>query len=214
MTGTLAALIPGSPKNNELREHTERLIVRLQDPYLRAMLTQLTSRDWSDVLEEEALPLLERLAIAFQFLDDRALSLYLHRTVERACMRGDIEGLIVTGMTPRGMDILQNYVDRSGDVQTAAILSSYVCPARFQDTRSERWLESYRDLLDGLKLFHHRVNFDIARGQILRDAVQNGDLPPTFEWAPRHILIRCNYCSKPMNPVSGASVGKNRVGRY
>ncbi|KAG6333717.1 hypothetical protein ID866_5370 [Astraeus odoratus] len=201
MTGTLAALIPGGPKSGELREHSERLIVRLQDPYFRAMLTQLTSRDWSEVLEEEALPLRERLAIAFQFLEDKALSLYLHRTVERVFTRGDIEGLIITGLTPSGMDILQNYVDRTGDVQTAAILSSYTCPARFRDVRADRWLEAYRDLLDGFKLFHHRVDLDIARGQILQEAVQNGDLPPTFEWAPRHILIRCNYCSKPMNPA-------------
>lgn len=210
MTGTLAALVPGGHKSSELREHTERLIVRLQDPYFRAMLTQMTSKDWSEVLEEEALPLRERLAIAFQFLEDRALSLYLHRTVERVCAGGDIEGLIVTGLTPSGMDVLQTYVDRTGDVQTAAIISSYVCPARFQDARAERWLEAYRDLLDGFKLFHHRVNFDIARGQILQEAVEKGDLPPTFEWAPRQILIRCNYCSKSIHPPVTDAVGKSR----
>lgn len=211
MTGTLAALVPGGPQSGELREHTERLIVRLQDPYFRAMLTQMTSKDWSEVLEEEALPLRERLVIAFQFLEDRALSLYLHRTVERVCAGGDIEGLIVTGLTPSGMDILQTYVDRTGDVQTAAILSSYVCPAQFQDARAERWLEAYRDLLDSFKLFHHRVNFDIARGQILQEAVENEDLPPTFEWAPRQILIRCNYCSKSISPTVTDTIGKSRV---
>ncbi|KAF9227102.1 WD40 repeat-like protein [Gyrodon lividus] len=209
MTGTLAALIPGSSTSNELRDHSERLIVRLQDPYFRAMLTQLTSKDWSEVLEEEALPLRERLAIAFQFLEDRALSLYLHRTAERASTRGDIEGLVITGLTPAGMDILQNYVDRTGDIQSAAILSSYVCPAKFSDMRAERWLEAYRNLLDGFRLFHHRVSFDIDRGQILQEAVQNGDLPP-FEWAPRHILIRCNYCSKPVNPSVADVINKSR----
>ena len=75
---------------------------------------------------------------------------YLRRTAERAGDRGDIGGLIVTGLA--GMNILQNYVDRTGDIQTAAILSSYVCPARFSDVRVDRWLEAYRDLLDGFKL--------------------------------------------------------------
>ncbi|KAF9241774.1 hypothetical protein BU15DRAFT_87047 [Melanogaster broomeanus] len=209
MTGTLAALIPGSSASNELRNHSERLIVRLQDPYFRAMLTQLTSKDWSEVLEEEALPLRERLAIAFQFLEDRALSLYLHRTAERASTRGDIEGLVITGLTPAGMDILQNYVDRTGDIQSAAILSSLVCPAKFSDMRATRWLEAYRDLLDGFRLFHHRASFDIDRGQILQEAVQNGDLPP-FAWAPRHILIRCNYCSKPIHPSVADVAHKSR----
>jgi hypothetical protein len=41
------------------------------------MLTQLASKDWFKVLEEELLPLRERLAIAFQFLEDKALSSYL-----------------------------------------------------------------------------------------------------------------------------------------
>ncbi|KAG9316819.1 hypothetical protein JVU11DRAFT_2885 [Chiua virens] len=209
MTGTLAALIPGNTPSSELRDHSERLIVRLQDPYFRAMLTQLTSKDWSEVLEEEALPLRERLVIAFQFLEDRALSLYLHRTAERATAKGDIEGLIVTGLTPGGIDILQNYVDRTGDIQTAAILSSYVCPAKFPDMRAERWLEAYRDLLDGFQLFHHRVAFDIERGEILQEAVQNGDLPP-FEWAPKHVLIRCNYCSKPISPMAPDATNKSR----
>ncbi|KAG1854355.1 hypothetical protein C8R48DRAFT_721684 [Suillus tomentosus] len=202
VSGTLAALIPsaGSTLSNELRTHAERVIVRLEDPYFRVMLIQLTSKDWSKVLEEESLPLRERLAIAFQFLEDEALSSYLTRTIDRARTRGDIEGLVITGLTPSGMDTLQSYVDRTGDAQTAAILAGQVCPAKFFDARAERWLETYRDLLDGFKLFHYRVAFDVERGQILQEAVLNGDLAP-FDWAPKQILIRCNYCSKPMNPV-------------
>jgi len=212
VSGTLAALIPsaGSTPSNELRSHAERLIVRLEDPYFRVMLTQLTSKDWLRVLEEESLPLRERLAIAFQFLENEALSSYLTRSTDQACARGDIEGLVITGLTPSGMDILQSYVDRTGDVQSAAILASLVSPAKFFDVRVERWLETYRDLLDGFKLFHHRVAFDVERGQILQEAVLNGDLAP-FDWAPKQILIRCNYCSKPMNPVSG-EMQKGRVG--
>ncbi|KAG2154425.1 uncharacterized protein EDB93DRAFT_1223264 [Suillus bovinus] len=204
VSGTLAALVPsaGSTLSNELRVHAERLIVRLEDPYFRAMLTQLISKDWSKVLEEGSLPLRERLVIAFQFLEDEALSSYLTRTTDQACTRGDIEGLIITGLTPSGMDILQSYVDSTGDAQTAAILVSHVCPAKFIDARAERWLDTYRDLLDGFKLFHHRVAFDVERGRILQEAVLNGDLAP-FDWAPKQILIRCNYCSKPMNPVLG-----------
>ncbi|KAH7916597.1 hypothetical protein BJ138DRAFT_1201984 [Hygrophoropsis aurantiaca] len=210
MSGTLAALLPtNTSRNKELIEYSERLMVRLQDPYFRAMLVQLTSKDWSEVLEEEALPLRERLAIAFQFLEDSALSSYLRRVADRCSARGDIEGIIITGLTPPAIDIIQNYVDRTGDVQTAAILSSFVCPSKFEDGRAERWLEAYRDLLDGFRLFHHRVSFDIDRGHILQEAIQNGDLVP-FEWAPRQILIRCNYCSKPVNPVPAGPAQKSR----
>ena len=93
--------------------------------------------------EEEVIPFREQLAIAFQFLDDKSLSSYLRRMTKQAC--------IFTGLILSAMDVLQSYVDRTGNVQSAAILSSYVCPQRFKDRRAERWLESYRNLLDGFK---------------------------------------------------------------
>lgn len=211
MSGTLAALSSHtSPRTQEFREHCERLIVRLQDPYFRAMLTYLTLGDWSEVLDEEVLPFRERLAIAFQFLDDKALTSYLRRCATRSCARGDIDAIIVTGLTKPGLDILQSYVDRTGDVQTAAILASYVCPWKFPDDRAERWIESYRDLLDGFKLHHHRVAFDIDRGHILQGAIQSGDMPPV-NWAPSHILIRCNYCNKIVNVPGAVSPTKGNV---
>ncbi|GBE80545.1 WD40 repeat-like protein [Sparassis crispa] len=207
MSGMLAALAPSASnfpsRNHELIAHCEKLIVRLQDPYLRAMLTYLTLRDWSEVLLEEALPLRERLAIAFQFLDDRELSAYLRRVADRCCHDGDIEGLVVTGLTAVGMDILQTYLDITGDIQTVAVLSA-LSPARAQDARARRWLDAYRDLLDGWRLFHHRCQLDIDRGRILQEAIAHADIAP-FEWAPRQIVLRCNYCGAPMDPPFDAT---------
>ncbi|KZT04227.1 WD40 repeat-like protein [Laetiporus sulphureus 93-53] len=201
MSGMLAALIPSTSghahKNLDFIEHCERLVVRLQDPYLRAMLTYLTIQDWTEVLQEDALPLRERLAIAFQFLEDKELTSYLRRVTDRCSHDGDIEGLIVTGLTSAGLDILQTYVDLSGDVQTASILASLTHYGA-HDKRVERWLDAYRDLLDGWKLFHYRCQFDVERGHILQNAIDNMELLQ-FEWAPKQILLRCNYCGKPMD---------------
>ncbi|TFK74207.1 hypothetical protein BDN72DRAFT_813031 [Pluteus cervinus] len=209
MSGTVAALIPhgSGSKSTELREHCERLIVWLQDPYFRAMLTHLALGEWSEVLEEDMLPFRERLAIAFQFLDDKSLTSYLRRVTDRACSGGDIEGLLVTGLTKSGVDILQSYIDRTGDIQTGAILGSYVCPVKFLDGRVERWLEAYRDLLDGFKLHHHRVGFDIERGQRIQDAVLQQQ-SAGGEWVPRQILLKCGFCSKPVN--SGTALAKQK----
>lgn len=202
MSGMLAALNPsagGGLKNSELRDHCERLIVRLQDPYLRAMLTHLTvADDWTEVLQEEALPLRERLAIAFQFLSDKELTAYLRRIVDRGAHDGDIETIIVAGLTPQGMDVLQTYLDTSGDVQSVALLAS-LNPARARDKRVERWLDTYRDLLDQWKLFHYRCQLDIDRGRILSDAIQQGELMP-FRWTKPQIILRCNFCNKPLMP--------------
>lgn len=74
----------------------------------------------------------------------------LHRTYGNAKRSGNVEGLLFTGLTPAGIDLLQSYVDRTADVQTAAIMASYVSPARFKDVRVERWVEAYRDFMDSL----------------------------------------------------------------
>lgn len=202
MSGMLAALNPsaGGMANAETREYCERLIVRLQDPYLRAMLTHLTvGDDWTEVLQEDTLPLRERLAIAFQFLGDKELTTYLRRIVQTGVHEGDIETLLVSGLTPQGMDILQAYLDTTGDVQTVALFAA-LNPARARDKRVERWLDTYRDLLDSWKLFHYRCQLDIDRGRILSDAIQQGEVMP-FKWTKPEILLRCNYCNKALTPL-------------
>jgi len=220
MSGTVAALAPlmsstGSARGVELRELYGRLTIKLNDPYFRVLLTHLSTNEWAEVLDEEVIPFRERLAIAFQFLDDKAITSYLRRMTEQACDHGNIEALIVTGLTPNGMRVIQSYLDHTGDIQSAAILSSYVCPLKFKDKRAEKWLEGYRDLLDGFKLHHLRVGFDIERGQILHEALQNGDMIPE-DWAPRQISIRCHYCNKPVSPgiLLGGQQQKGKVGLF
>lgn len=108
------------------------------------------------------------------------------------------------------MDAIQAYVDHTGDVQTAAIMASYVSPARFYDSRVERWVEAYQNFLDTWQLFHFRCQFDIERGQMLQHLIQTGTKPP-FEWVDRQLFIRCNYCNNvinaqpPTDPLSGSN---------
>lgn len=177
------------------------------------MITHLTVNDWTDVLEEDSLPIRERLAVAFQFLDDKALASFLRSVVDQSIQRGDLTGLIITGFTAQGMEILQKYVDITGDVQTAAIISSLRIPSLISHngktlTKSvvDRWVEAYQDLLDGWKLFHHRCQFDIERGKIVQEALGSGD-GQRREWQPRQVMIRCNLCNKTVDVASGKGKG-------
>ena len=213
MSGTLASLTPASVKTQEQRDRYQRLIMHLEDPYFRAMLTYLAFGDWADVLEEEHIPLRERLAIALQFFDDDALSVYLRRIAEASVSHGDVEGIIVTGLTVSGMQLLQNYVDRTGDVQTAAILGAYVHPHQLKDVRVDQWLDAYRDLLDGWKFFHHRCQLDIDRGQMLQDFTQDTDREPVQLVAPQ-ILIRCNYCNQVISEPRGVNTANGVSARF
>lgn len=204
LSGTLAAFTSfsgSSPKRHDLREHCERLIPRLDDPYLRAMLTFVISDEWGDVLDEQALSLRERLAISVHFLDDSTLGSYLRRTTELCRISSEIEGLVLTGLTVTGVDLLQAWIDRTGDVQTASLLIARATPSKHRDARVERWIEAYRDLLDSWQMFPERCNFDIARGQVLSRAIAAGDTKH-YEWAPKQFLIRCNYCNKGLDGPS------------
>ncbi|KZV83686.1 WD40 repeat-like protein [Exidia glandulosa HHB12029] len=216
MSGTLAALLPPNAERKPAKEHYERMIVRLEDPYLRVMMLYAALHDWEEIIREEVLPFDERLAIVLFFFDDRALSSYLRGRAEALRYTADLEGLILTGIaTKAGADILDAYVDIAGDVQTAALLTSYViCPPERQRSvdassdhtrdeerlfeRAERWAEAYRTLLDSWRLFDYRCKFDIARGQLLSEALaaRGGPAEAPYSWVPGQLRVRCNTCKK------------------
>lgn len=180
------------------------------------MITHLTVNDWTDVLEEDSLPVRERLAVAFQFLDDKAVQSFLRSVVDQSIQRGDLTGLIITGFTAQGMEILQKYVDVTGDVQTAAIISSLRVSSLISHngktlTKSivDKWVDGYQDLLDGWKLFHHRCQFDIERGKIIQEALGGGD-GQRREWQPRQVMIRCNLCNKTVDVAGGKGKGVSK----
>lgn len=192
------------------------------------MLTHVALDDWSDILQEESLPLRERLAIAFRFLDDRSLSSYLRRLTETFRQRGDIEGVILTGLTPLGFEVIQGYVDTTGDVQTASVLASLTVMSSATETRiwAQKWIEAYRTLLDTWQMFHARCQFDILRGKIIRENldrewenVHSHAIPhphphissaqaqvqaqaqtyPELDWTRPQLAIRCSFCKKNVN---------------
>ena len=47
---------------------------RVDDPYMRAVLSRVGGDDWDSVLQEEAIPLLDRVAIAVSNLKDDEVS--------------------------------------------------------------------------------------------------------------------------------------------
>lgn len=55
--------------------HWPSLINKVDDPYIRAILLKIGGDNWESVLEEEAIPLLDRVAIAMFHLSDKAVGL-------------------------------------------------------------------------------------------------------------------------------------------
>lgn len=178
--------------NSPWREQCRRLASDLSNPYLRAIFAFISDGSWLDVLDEGSLPLVERLGIALRFLPDDELSSYLNRVTDRVVNSGDLEGIILTGITPRVVKLLQCYIDKTGDVQTPSLISSFGCPRYFEDPRISNWVEEYRMLLNRWRMFSQRAKFDVGRTSLSKTHLGKTTIKPP----PKQIYVRCNHCKK------------------
>lgn len=161
-----SAVVAGEPL---WKEQCRRLARTLPSPYLRAIFAYLTDRNWQDVLEEQSLALKEKLLIALKFLPDDKLTEYLRNVTKDAIKAGNPEGIMLTGLTKKGLSLLQSYNDRYADIQTVALISAFAVPRFFDDFRADSWIGSYCDLLNSWKLFKIRAKFDIARRKLSKN---------------------------------------------
>lgn len=116
---------------------------------------------------------------------------------------GDVEGILITGLTGKGVDLLEQTVNRFGDVQTPSMVMSYAI-RRFKDKRIDHWIDSYRGLLDRWQLWKQRAQFDIERGKRMHNA---------SEIAPPQIYVRCTYCSQSLGHSLLAQNVRSRDGK-
>ncbi|KAF9305749.1 hypothetical protein BGZ74_009090 [Mortierella antarctica] len=195
-TGALGGPVSNSEKASAIawraqcRSHSQGQ----SNPYIRAIFSYIASGDWRDVLEEQNLSLADRVGVALRFLSDDELMVYIQTTADGLINSGEIDGMILTGLTEMGLDLMTNYVNRTGDIQTVSLASSVAVPRYFKDTRVEEWVDCYRDLLDRWQLYYTRARFDIARGKCIQQSTSSG--VSATDMAPAQIYVRCNYCNQ------------------
>ncbi|KAI5779450.1 hypothetical protein DFH27DRAFT_489165 [Peziza echinospora] len=195
--------VPPTTGGSTWKELCRRMAIDVGDPYLRAIYAYVANGEWVDVLDDVGLHLKERLGIAIRFLSDEALSNYVEGLTQQAVKEGDVEGILLTGVTEPFIELLQNYVDRTCDVQTAAIVASFAWPRYLADERVHGWVESYRELLNGWAKWKARGRFDVARGARGRRQVngppgQSLNLPPPSTLLPSTKATLCPTCKKPL----------------
>ncbi|KAL1925621.1 uncharacterized protein VTP21DRAFT_504 [Calcarisporiella thermophila] len=187
------------------KELLTSLMNELSDPYLFAIFSYITTSTWQKVLEQNNLPLKDRLGIALRFLDDEALGKYLNEVFAQYTSSGDLEGIQVTGLSPHGVKLLANYVNRTGDIQTACLGTSFVVPRRFRDSRVDEWVENYRLLLNRWQYYHSRAKLDIARGKHMgaNTAARSTITQP-------QVFVHCHYCNQSIAHSFVIPVGRGK----
>lgn len=195
------------PSNNAWRQQCRKMSSELEDPYLRVIFAFIADNDWWDILYEPAISLRERLGVALRFLNDRDLTKFLERTSATVIENGELEGLILTGITPSGIDLLQSYVNKTSDVQSAALISIFGSPKYFRDKRVDEWVQTYRLMLNSWELFTVRAKFDCLRAKLSRTG--GGSIRADVK--PRQMYMQCINCKKNISTPptsSGATQAK------
>ncbi|CAI5758642.1 unnamed protein product [Candida verbasci] len=193
--------------NSPWKDQCRKMASELDDPYLRAIFAFIADDDWWDVLDEHSLPLRERLGVALRFLSDKDLTVYLYKIADTVVNKGELEGLILTGITPKGIELLQNYVNRTSDVQTASLIASYACPRYFNDQRSTHWIDCYRNLLNSWGYFSIRAKFDVARSKLSKTFTGETVIKPR----PKQVYLQCQRCNRNLSKFKNQSTINSNI---
>ncbi|KAK4053902.1 hypothetical protein OIO90_003739 [Microbotryomycetes sp. JL221] len=188
----------------------------MEAPWVRAMLAFLASGDWRELVDETGLPIRDRVAVALRFLSDSELLPFLHDLASEALTTGDLEAVLLFGLRTEGLKLLSSYLDRTADLQTVALAAAFVSPGLVRDDRRvTRWIQSYRTLLDHLRLYAPRAIYDISRSRRARAAMDQArsagrvaelmDVDKALrKAAPPQMILRCQFCSANIAPASPA----------
>lgn len=170
----------------------------LDDPYARAILALVSYGDWHDVLAETSLPLRDRVGIALMYLDDNELTHYINENAAECIQEGDIEGIVLTGLTEQAVSLFENYIRKFSDLQTAILAMSFTCPSYFTDPRVDLWRQTYRSQLNSWGMFIPRVHFDVQSTKL---SISIGG-KPEIRPPSRQVSIRCNNCDQALHRKS------------
>ncbi|KAG7100627.1 SEH-associated protein 4 like [Verticillium longisporum] len=159
------------------------------DPYLRAISSLIATGDWTAVANQKSLPLSDRAYVAFRTFDDTQLTKWLGEQVSIATETGDIEGIVLFGITDRMVDVFAKYVGKFNDFQTATLVMSICAPRYIDDYRCTAWRNAYRAYLQRHKAFFLRTKFEV---ESTKKSKRDGR--PTIKPPSRQIALRCVFC--------------------
>lgn len=83
----------------------------------------------------------DRMAFACHYLCDIKLADYIKTMIQHCTDNGDLNGLLVTGTSEVGINLLQSYLDRTDDVQTVALISiKFLSKDLISHSQVEHWI--------------------------------------------------------------------------
>ncbi|KAF1829929.1 WD40 repeat-like protein [Decorospora gaudefroyi] len=211
LAAVIACASPSSGISPEQREACAWMADMTSDAYLKSLLTYFITGDWSSVVSQSQLSLPDRIAIALKYLPDPHLTTFLTQTTSTVIRRGDISGLLLTGLTTRFIDLCQVHISKypAPGLQTAVLLLSRACPLYVQDERWTLWKENYCETMQTWRTFLERTRY-IKQHNLL--SVTRQGLTTNKPSQPS-LTLRCLNCQQnlALRKDSRAPVPKHRL---
>jgi len=189
---SLALQLVGKGGDRELaKEHLDfdEAVASKTDPYLRAISSLIATGDWAAIANQKSLPLADRAYVAVRNLPDDELTEWLAEQVDTAVEGGDVEAIVLTGITERLVDVFAKFIEKFNDFQTATLVMSICAPRYIDDYRCLAWRNAYRAYLQRHKAFLERTKFEV---ESTKRSKRHGR--PTVKPPSRQIALRCVYC--------------------
>lgn len=188
----LGAVIACDSVNEDQRHLCAWMADMTDEPYLKGLLAYFISGDWNTVVEMEQISLTDRVGVALKYLSDDKLTHFLKLSTQETIAYGNIEGLLLTGLTNRAMDLLEHYISKFGDLQSAVLILSRACPLYIQDPRWALWKDIYLNQMQVWRTFLERTHY--IKEHNLRCVTRDG-LSINKPASPS-LALRCHNCQQ------------------
>lgn len=192
----LGAVIACDTVNADQRELCSWMADETDDPYLKALLSYFISGDWKIVADMQELALSDRVGVALKYLDDKRLGEFIQIHTAEAVLIGNIEGLVLTGITDKTMDLFSQYIKKFNDLQTAVLVASFTNPLYLDDSRFGLWKAAYEMQMQTWQEFHQRVRYNEAH----RKRSKTSDNRQIGQMRERPLTLRCTHCLNNLAP--------------
>ena len=186
----LGALLASDTINEEQREMSRWMAADTQDPALKALLTFLDTGNWRDIMKTNYLHLGYRLALGLKYLNDTELSGFIQTETAVAVKKGDLEGILLTGLGPQAMELFQSYIQRTNDLQTAVLATAFTNPLYVDDVRHEMWKETYFMQMQAWRCFIQRTKFTVQHNRMAKTQTGKALIEPP----PAQVTLQCLHC--------------------
>jgi len=172
---------------------------------------------FKEILNNNKISLSDRIGFSIKFLPYEDLQRFFLQSFQTSLQNSKLEGLLITGLSKDGVQLIQSYVDRTADIQTAAFVSCRVvftgADCVYEKQLCSEFLENYRDLLNAWGFWEQRAKFDCARADLLRErnrfvkskssagagaskgGSSNENDDERFINVPVQLQARCNFCN-------------------